>query len=92
MEGYAIARNNGWMSANDIRALENQNPIPEEDGGNAYLVNGNMISLKTLCLPAENGIKKLASKAADLGTIRLKILACGAAGAAFGYIFGKMKK
>ena len=55
-------------------------------------VNGNMISLKTLCLPAENGIKKLASKAADLGTIRLKILACGAAGAVFGYIFGKLKK
>ena len=55
-------------------------------------VNGNMISLKTLCLPAENGIKKLASKAADLGTIRLKILACGAAGAVFGYIFGKMRK
>jgi len=55
-------------------------------------VNGNMISLKTLCLPAGNGIKKLASKAADLGTIRLKILACGAAGAVFGYIFGKMKK
>ena len=55
-------------------------------------VNGNMISLKTLCLPSENGIKKLASKAADLGTIRLKILACGAAGAVFGYIFGKMKK
>ena len=24
-------------------------------------VNGNMISLKTMCLPAENGIKKLAS-------------------------------
>ena len=55
-------------------------------------VNGNMISLKTLCLPASNGIKKLASKAADLGSIRLKILACGAAGAVFGYIFGKMKK
>ena len=55
-------------------------------------VNGNMISLKTLCLPAENGIKKLASKAADLGTIRLKILACGAAGAVFGYIFGKLRK
>ena len=27
MEGYAIARQNGWMSANDIRELENQNPI-----------------------------------------------------------------
>ena len=47
MEGYAIARQNGWMSANDIRALENQNPIPAEEGGDAYLVNGNMISILT---------------------------------------------
>ena len=45
MEGYAIARQNGWMSANDIRALENQNPIPAEDGGDALLVNGNMIPI-----------------------------------------------
>lgn len=45
MEGYAIARQNGWMSANDIRALENMNPISEEEGGNAYLVNGNMIPI-----------------------------------------------
>ena len=47
MEGYAIARQNGWMSANDIRALENQNPIPAEQGGDAYLVNGNMIAITT---------------------------------------------
>ena len=47
MEGYAIARQNGWMSANDIRALENQNPIPAEDGGDALLVNGNMIPITT---------------------------------------------
>ena len=45
MEGYAIARQNGWMSANDIRALENQNPIPAEDGGDALLINGNMIPI-----------------------------------------------
>ena len=45
MEGYAIARQNGWMSANDIRALENQNPIPPDQGGDAYLVNGNMIPI-----------------------------------------------
>lgn len=45
MEGYAIARQNGWMSANDIRELENLNPIPEEEGGNAYLVNGNMVPI-----------------------------------------------
>ena len=43
MEGYAIARQNGWMSANDIRALENMNPIPDEEGGNTYLCNGNLI-------------------------------------------------
>ena len=47
MEGYAIARQNGWMSANDIRALENQNPIPSDEGGDAYLVNGNMIPITT---------------------------------------------
>ena len=45
MEGYAIARQNGWMSANDIRALENMNPISEEEGSNAYLVNGNMVPI-----------------------------------------------
>lgn len=45
MEGYAIARQNGWMSANDIRELESMNPISEKEGGNAYLVNGNMIPI-----------------------------------------------
>lgn len=45
MEGYAIARQNGWMSANDVRALENLDPIPAEQGGDEYLVNGNMIPM-----------------------------------------------
>ena len=45
MQGYAIGRQNGWMSANDIRLLEDLSPIPEEDGGNLYLVNGNMVPL-----------------------------------------------
>ena len=42
MEGYAIGRQNGWLNANDIHELENMNPIPDEEGGNLYLVNGNM--------------------------------------------------
>ena len=46
MQGYAIGRQNGWMSANDIRQLENLSPIPEEEGGNFYLINGNMTKLK----------------------------------------------
>ena len=44
MSGYAIARQNGWMSANEIRALEDMNRIPPEQGGDLYLLNGNMIS------------------------------------------------
>jgi len=33
MNGYAVGRQNGWMSANDIRELENLDRIPEEAGG-----------------------------------------------------------
>ncbi len=46
MMGYSIGRQNGWMSANDIRELENMNPIPEELGGDMYLINGNMTKLE----------------------------------------------
>lgn len=45
MNGYAVARQNGWMSANDIRALENLDRIPTEAGGDEYLINGNMLPL-----------------------------------------------
>ncbi|NLI70629.1 MAG: phage portal protein [Firmicutes bacterium] len=46
MNGYATARQNGWMSANDIRELENLNRIPAELGGDLYLVNGAMTKLQ----------------------------------------------
>ena len=46
MQGYAIGRQNGWMSANDIRELENLDLIPDEEGGNLYLINGNMLPLQ----------------------------------------------
>nr|DAQ42296.1 MAG TPA: Portal [Caudoviricetes sp.] len=45
MEGYATARQNGWMSTNDIRELEDMNRIPAEEGGDLYLINGNMTKL-----------------------------------------------
>ena len=47
MNGYAIGRQNGWMSANDIRELENLDLIPEEEGGNLYLINGNMLPMRS---------------------------------------------
>ena len=46
MNGYATARQNGWMSANDIRELENLDRISPEEGGDLYLINGNMLPLK----------------------------------------------
>ena len=45
MNGYAVGRQNGWLSTNDIRELENMELVSEEDGGNLYLVNGNMTKL-----------------------------------------------
>lgn len=46
MTGYATARQNGWMSANDIRELENLDRIPAELGGDLYLINGAMTKLQ----------------------------------------------
>lgn len=45
MNGYSIGRQNGWLSANDIREMEDMNPITDEDGGNLYLINGNLCKL-----------------------------------------------
>lgn len=39
-QAYAVGRNWGWLSANDVRELENLNPV---DGGDTYLVPLNMV-------------------------------------------------
>lgn len=39
-QAYAVGRQNGWLSANDVRRVENMNPI---DGGDEYLVPLNMV-------------------------------------------------
>ncbi len=46
MEGYSIGINNGFMCPNDVRRLENLDLIPDEKGGNNYLVQGAMIKLE----------------------------------------------
>ena len=58
MSGYATARQNGWMSANDIRELENLDRIPAELGGDLYLINGNMLPLGDAGAYANNETKK----------------------------------
>ena len=57
MNGYATARQNGWMSANDIRELENLDRIPAEQGGDLYLINGNMTKLEDagICAAGNTG-------------------------------------
>lgn len=57
MQGYATARQNGWMSANDIRELENLDRIPAELGGDLYLINGNMTKLEDAGLFGGSGGK-----------------------------------
>ena len=54
MNGYATTRQNGWMSANDIRELENLDRIPAELGGDLYLINGNMTKLEDAGIFAAN--------------------------------------
>lgn len=46
MNGYAVGRQNGWLSTNDIRELEDLNLLSDEEGDNLYLINGNMTKLK----------------------------------------------
>jgi HK97 family phage portal protein len=58
MSGYATARQNGWMSANDIRELENMDKIPAELGGDLYLINGNMLPLGNAGAYAKNTEKE----------------------------------
>lgn len=46
MSGYAVARQNSWISANNIQELENLDRIPVEAGSDLYLINGNMTRLE----------------------------------------------
>ena len=46
MRGYSTAINQGIMSVNEVRSLEDWNPLSEEEGGNYHLVNGNLAKLQ----------------------------------------------
>lgn len=48
MQGYQAARNGGWMSANEIRQLEDMDLYPAEKGGDVILANGALRSLEAL--------------------------------------------
>ena len=47
-QAYAIARQQGILNTDEIRAKENMDPIGEANGGDVYLAPMNMVPLKTL--------------------------------------------
>jgi HK97 family phage portal protein len=73
---YSQARQWGWMSANDIRRLENMNPVK---GGDIYLVPLNMVPAPTAGQPADQGrssrakSKLPATRESRAATMRLRL-------------------
>jgi HK97 family phage portal protein len=63
MNGYSVGRQNGWLSSNDIREMEDMNRIPVEQGGDLYLINGNMTKLQDAGAFANKNIQKTEGKA-----------------------------
>lgn len=53
-KAHAVARQWGWMSANDILAEENMNPLPDGQAGDTYFVPVNM---QTAALALKGGLK-----------------------------------
>lgn len=62
MEGYAVGINNGFMSPNDARRLENMDLIPPEKGGDNYLIQGAMIRLEDAGIYANKAENKSTDK------------------------------
>ena len=73
MDGYAVARQNGWMSANDSRELENLDKIPAEAGGDLYLVNGNMLPLGLAGAYAQTTESESAVESTSESSVRRRI-------------------
>ncbi|WP_416173620.1 phage portal protein [Dehalococcoides sp.] len=45
MQGYSVGIQNGFYSVNDVRGLEDLNLLPDSEGGNIHVLNGNMVKL-----------------------------------------------
>ena len=55
---YAVGRNWGWLSADDIRERENMNPLPDGKGA-VYLQPLNMVEAGTDLSPKETNLRSL---------------------------------
>jgi len=59
-DAYAVGRQNGWLSADDIRELENMNPLPDGQG-KVYLVPLNMVPADSVSAPPQQPTQEQAS-------------------------------
>ena len=72
MEAYAVGRQWGFLSANDVRDMENLNPI---DGGDEYLVPLNMIPSSQAALQTQEPAPKSAATEPQRSAENLEIRA-----------------
>ncbi len=66
-EAYSIARQNGILNANEIRALENRNPY---EGGDSYIVQLNMQDVKNLGKLDNGGNDDGSERTIDISEVR----------------------
>jgi HK97 family phage portal protein len=66
-QAYATGRQWGWLSANDVREMENANPV---DGGDAYLVPLNMVPADGGPAPETDPERAAARRAAHTRRVR----------------------
>jgi hypothetical protein len=57
-DAYAIARNWGWMSPNDVLELEDRNPLPP-DIGDVYLIPANMMRADQTLAPQREAAQRI---------------------------------
>ncbi|MDD5013734.1 MAG: phage portal protein [Atribacterota bacterium] len=69
-ESYAIGRQWGWLSADDIRALENMNPLPDGQGKIYYMPLNMMPADQVASMPNMRSIEILKPKAIESRAIR----------------------
>lgn len=65
MRGYATGFANGFLSPNDIRKLENMDPIPDELGGNVYVANGSYVKLQDIGAAYVENVQKILSQPSE---------------------------
>jgi hypothetical protein len=67
-ESYATARNNGWLSADEIRSMENQNPLPDGTGARYYMP-ANMLEVRAVEQGEQQDVQSAALNGAQVGAL-----------------------